>query len=69
MPSSHPFYPYIQRIGTRGLISGYTCGGPNEPCVLPGNLPYFRPGNDVTRGQLAKIIANTAGFSEAIPSH
>ena len=32
---------------------------PGEPCVAPGNRPYFRPGNNVTRGQTAKIVANT----------
>jgi hypothetical protein len=25
----------------------------------PQNRPYFRPNNDVTRGQAAKIISNT----------
>lgn len=48
------FYTYIQRLAGRNIISGYPCGGPGEPCV--GNLPYFRPNNNVTRGQIAKII-------------
>ena len=25
----------------------------------PANLPYFRPGNNATRGQASKIVSNT----------
>jgi hypothetical protein len=64
---SNPFYPFIERMASRGLISGYTCGGPNEPCVAPGNRPYFRWGAPVTRGQLAKILANAKGLNNTIP--
>ena len=49
------FYQYIERLAVRGLINGYPCGGAGEPCG-PNNLPYFRPGNPVTRGQTAKIL-------------
>lgn len=49
------FYEYTQMLASRGIVSGYACGGPGEPCGA-GNLPYFRPGNNVTRGQIAKII-------------
>ena len=35
---------------------------PFEPCVAPGNRPYFRPNNNVTRGQLAKIVAGRGGL-------
>jgi hypothetical protein len=59
VPSSHTFYEFIQRLASRNVMSGYACGGPGEPCVGPDNRPYFRPGNDVTRGQSAKIVANT----------
>ena len=55
-PSS--FYLYVERLAQRGVISGYPCGAPGEPCK-PGNRPYFRPGNSVTRAQAAKIVANT----------
>jgi hypothetical protein len=41
----------------RGIIQGYPCGGPFEPCVAPANRPYFRPQNPATRGQMAKIAA------------
>ena len=49
--------PYVETGGQPRLISGYPCGGPGEPCDAPGNRPYFRPGNEITRGQLSKVIA------------
>jgi hypothetical protein len=58
VPPSHTFFVWIQRIMIHGGINGYPCGGPTEPCG-PRNLPYFRPGNAVTRGQASKIVANT----------
>lgn len=58
VPTSSPFYPYIERLTMRGVMSGYPCGGAGEPC-REGNRPYFRPGDNVTRGQAAKIVANT----------
>ncbi|MGI8587591.1 MAG: S-layer homology domain-containing protein [Chloroflexia bacterium] len=62
VPSSNNFYPPIQRMASRGLISGYNCGGPNEPCDSQ-NRPYFRPNTNITRGQIAKVIANAKGLS------
>jgi hypothetical protein len=64
VPPGHTFYDFIWRLTDRGLVNGYPCGGPGEPCVAPGNLPYFRPGADVTRGQLSKIVANAAGLTQ-----
>ena len=58
VPPSHPFYQWVQRLSQRGIMGGYPCGGPGEPCG-PGNLPYFRPQNNTTRAQLSKIVANT----------
>ena len=46
------FYSYIRCLVCRGIVSGYADG-------------TFRPGNDVTRGQIAKIVSNASGFSEA----
>ena len=43
---------------SNGTINSYNCGGPGEPCGLQ-NLPYFRAYNPSTRGQTAKIVANT----------
>jgi uncharacterized delta-60 repeat protein len=53
------FWSWIESLSTAGAISGYPCGGPGEPCIAPTNRPYFRPGNNVTRGQSSKIVANT----------
>ena len=41
------------------VIAGYGCGGVGEPCEPPLNRPYFRPYGSATRGQTAKIVANT----------
>ncbi len=57
------FYPFIRCLACRGIMSGYPCGGPGEPCDGNAN-PYFRPYNDITRGQIAKIVSNSAGFDE-----
>jgi hypothetical protein len=54
VPSTDVFYPFIRCLACRGIISGYADG-------------TFRPGNDVTRGQLSKIVSNSAGFQETIP--
>jgi hypothetical protein len=51
------FYLWVERLASRGIMGGYQCGGEGEPCG-PDNLPYFRPGNNATRGQSSKIVAN-----------
>jgi hypothetical protein len=66
VPPTDPFYQYINRLSIRGHMSGYPCGGENEPCGS-NNWPYFRPYNTATRGQLAKIVSNTAGYDDDIP--
>jgi photosystem II stability/assembly factor-like uncharacterized protein len=64
VPPGQPFYAFIRCLACRGIVGGYPCGGPGEPC--PG--AYFRPTNNITRGQVAKIVAEAAGFSDAVPS-
>jgi len=64
VPTSATFFQFIGRLASRGFIGGYPCGGANEPCVPPANLPYFRPNRNTGRGQISKIDANAAGFSE-----
>ena len=59
VPNSNPFWLFIEQLSAIGAISGYNCGGPGEPCVPPGNRPYFRAYNPSTRGQTSKIVANT----------
>ena len=63
VPPANPFYPYVQWLACRSIISGYPCGGPGEPC--PGQ--YFRPGNAVTRGQLLKMVNNAAAWPVVTP--
>jgi hypothetical protein len=52
------FWLFIERAVAHSVISGYDCGP---------NCREFRPGADVTRGQVAKFVANAAGFADAIP--
>jgi hypothetical protein len=58
VPGDSPFYLYIERLSALNVMSGYPCGGPGEACGA-GNRPFFRPNANVTRGQAAKIVANT----------
>ncbi len=62
VPPDHPFWLWIERLFLHGVMGGYPCGADTEPCNPPGNLPYFRPNASITRGQLAKIVANAAGI-------
>jgi plastocyanin len=53
VPTDHTFYPYVRCLACQNILGGYSDG-------------TFRPGNPITRGQLSKIVANAAGFNEAI---
>jgi hypothetical protein len=55
VPPDSTFYPFITCLACQGIINGYSDG-------------TFRPGNNVTRGQLSKIVSNSAAFNDAIPS-
>lgn len=61
------FHQFVERLFSRGYLSGYSCGGPGEPCIPPSNLPYFRPGANVTRGQISKIVASARGLPAPSP--
>jgi hypothetical protein len=50
VPATNPFYPYIETAYHRGVISGYADG-------------TFRWENDVTRGQLTKIVVLSRGWT------
>ncbi|HEY0071001.1 MAG TPA: S-layer homology domain-containing protein [Chloroflexia bacterium] len=65
VPTSNTFYQYIEYAYNAGAISGYTCGGPGEPCD-PQHRAYFRPLQNVTRGQLSKMVSAAFGFNEAV---
>ena len=62
---THTFYEYIERMGNRGIVDGYPCGGVNEPCDELSR-PYFRSAENVSRGQSAKIVSNTKGYDEVV---
>jgi hypothetical protein len=64
VPPTQTFYQWIERLSTRGYMSGYVCGGPGEPCIT--GKPYFRPSANATRGQTSKIVSNAAGFIEPV---
>jgi hypothetical protein len=57
------FYPFVERMAVRGIIGGYPCGGPGEPCG-PDNRPYFRPNANALRAQISKIVSNAAGYDD-----
>jgi hypothetical protein len=63
VPSSNPFFTFVNRIYQQDLVSGYPCGGPGEPCDV-NNRPYYRPVANVTRQQMAKFIDNARRLPE-----
>ncbi|HUS17273.1 MAG TPA: S-layer homology domain-containing protein [Chloroflexia bacterium] len=60
VPPTSPFYAFVETAYNHAVISGYTCGGPGEPCD-PQQRPYFRAGNPAIRGQIAKILWQALG--------
>ena len=54
VPPGHPFFSFANDLYRTDIVSGYTCGGPGEPCD-PYHRPYFRPAAAVTRGQMTKF--------------
>jgi hypothetical protein len=66
VPADNTFYPFVRCLACQGIINGYPCGGPGEPCNQDSD-PYFRPNNYVTRGQLAKIVSESVGFNNEVP--
>jgi photosystem II stability/assembly factor-like uncharacterized protein len=55
VPEGSTFYAHIRCLACRGIVNGY---GDNT----------FRPNSNVTRGQLSKIVSNSAGFSDPQPT-
>ncbi|MGN6562246.1 MAG: S-layer homology domain-containing protein, partial [Thermomicrobiales bacterium] len=56
VPSGSPFYSFVQCLACQNIVGGYADN-------------TFRPGANVTRGQLAKFVANAAGYQDAIPAN
>ena len=55
VPPGSTFYSFVECLACKGILNGYADG-------------TFHPGANVTRGQLCKIVSNSAGFDDAIPS-
>jgi hypothetical protein len=51
VPQGSTFYVFVRCLACLGIVNGYADG-------------TFRPNNNVTRGQLSKIVSNSAGFSD-----
>ena len=51
VPVGSAFYTYIECMAERGIVGGYADN-------------TFRPAENITRGQLAKVVANSAGFND-----
>src|SRR5205807_9721756 len=58
VPADHTFYTYIETAYNHGIISGYSCG---TSCL------EYRPDNNVTRGQLCKIVVLAEGWTLYTP--
>jgi hypothetical protein len=55
VPVDHPFFAYVEAAYARGLVGGYGDG-------------TFRPYNNVTRGQVAKMVVLAAGYALVTPA-
>ena len=53
VPSTHTFYAEIRCLACRGVLGGYADG-------------TFKPQNNITRGQIAKVVSNAANFTEPV---
>lgn len=61
VPPSNAFYENIKCLVSKDVLGGYNTA---ERCPETG-APCFRPADNITRGQMAKVVSNAAGFSEA----
>jgi hypothetical protein len=52
VPPAHWAYSYVETAAAHKVVSAYPCGASDEPC--PGT--YFRPEQNITRGQLARTL-------------
>lgn len=55
------FYIYIERLAMHHIVTGYPCvADPNNPEHCDSqNRPYFRPAAMGSRGEIAKVVAET----------
>lgn len=52
VPVGSTFFAHVETAVAHGVLEGYPCGGPGEPC--PGR--YFRPNGEASRAQLSKMV-------------
>ncbi len=57
VPSSNPFFSFINSLFIDNIVSGHPCGGTGQPCD-PLNRPYYLPGENVNRAEMAKFVDN-----------
>ncbi|MDQ6693049.1 MAG: S-layer homology domain-containing protein [Chloroflexota bacterium] len=68
--SDSVYFSYVEAASHAGIVGGYPCGtNINEPCIAPGKRPYFRLGNSITRGQLAKMVVLARNWTLINPSN
>ncbi len=61
VPIVYVFYNFIETAYNRGIISGYV----NPQCADNGvAAPCFLPGNNITRGQMSKLVSNASEYSD-----
>ena len=64
VPPDSPFYSLIHCLTCREIVSGYDA---SPPCTT--GVPCFLPGNNVTRGQMAKFVSNAAAYNDDVPAN
>ncbi|MDQ2809237.1 MAG: S-layer homology domain-containing protein [Chloroflexota bacterium] len=63
VPPGSTFYSNIRCLTCQAIVGGYTDAG-----HCPNGAPCFQPGANVTRGQMSKFIAGSAGYTDVIPA-
>ncbi|HEX9990046.1 MAG TPA: S-layer homology domain-containing protein [Chloroflexia bacterium] len=53
VPPTNTFYSFVRCLACKGVMGGYADN-------------TFRPNNDITRGQLSKIVSNAASFNDPV---
>ncbi len=60
VPPTNPFFPFVEAVYQKGLMSGYT----GQPCNDAGyTSPCFLPANLITRAQLVKTTVLVGGYT------
>ncbi|MGE5396714.1 MAG: cadherin-like beta sandwich domain-containing protein [Chitinophagales bacterium] len=56
LPGNDPIYPYIKHLSNKNIMTGFNDG-------------TYRPGNSITRAEMAVILCKTKGLKVAKPTH